>query len=49
MPLANELSTLIVFVHLAPRNVAELYRVAPDYVEAVERSTVQHALYLNVY
>ncbi|MCI0777402.1 MAG: hypothetical protein J4N95_04420 [Chloroflexi bacterium] len=49
MPLANELASLIVFGHLAPRAVAELYGVAPDYVEAVERSTAQHPLYLFVY
>ena len=49
VPLANELASLIVFGHLAPRAVAELYGVAPDYVEAVERSTAQHALYLFVY
>ncbi len=48
MPLANELASLIVFGHLPPRSVAELYGVAPKYVEAVERSTAQHALYLYV-
>ncbi len=49
MPLANELASLIVFGHLAPGRVAELYGVAAEYVEAVERSTAQHALYLYVY
>ena len=49
MPLANELASLIVFGHLAPGSVAELYGVAAEYVEAVERCTAQHALYLYVY
>ncbi len=49
MPLANELASLIVFGHLAPSSVAESYGVAAEYVEAVERSTAQHALYLYVY
>jgi aminoglycoside phosphotransferase (APT) family kinase protein len=49
VPLANELANLIVFGHLQPRLVAELYGVAPEYTEAIERSTGQHALYLYVY
>ena len=49
MPLANELASLIVFGHLAPSSVAESYGVAAEYVEAVERSTARHALYLYVY
>jgi aminoglycoside phosphotransferase (APT) family kinase protein len=47
-PLAHELARVTVSGHLASRSVAELYGVAPKYVEAVERSTAQHALYLYV-
>jgi thiamine kinase-like enzyme len=48
-PLANELASLIVFGHLEPRGVAELYGVPEGYNEAVERSAAQYALYLYVY
>ncbi len=48
-PLADELASLIVFGHLPPRAVAEMYGVSDEYVEAVERSTASHALYLYVY
>lgn len=48
VPLAEELASLIVFGHLDPRSIAELYGVASEYVEAVERAASLHALYLYV-
>ena len=45
VPLADELASLIVFGHLDPRSIAELYGVASEYVEAVERSASLLALY----
>ena len=49
VPLAHELASLILFGHLEPRGIAELYGVAPEYVEAVERSTALYTLYMYVY